>query len=133
MRVIVGVVLAVMVAACDDEVLGGGEGGSPGSAPFTEDELQALVDVRCNPCHITRTTAGLNFSDGFVTATVNVPSTESDLDRIEPGDRDASYLYHKIRGSQADAGGRGVRMPANGPPFLSDEEIERIGLWIDGL
>ena len=29
-------------------------------------------------------------------------------------------------------GGFGGRMPQGGP-FLSDEELERFGLWIDGL
>ena len=42
-----------------------------------------------------------------------------------PGNALASELYRRIKGHARP------RMPLNGPPFLSDEEIEKVGRWID--
>ncbi len=55
------------------------------------------------------------------------------MKRIKPGSKEDSYLFHKIAGTHLTVGGSGLRMPRNGPPYLSDVEIERIGKWIDGL
>ena len=74
----------------------------------------------------------MSLADDFTANTVGVAAAESDLSRIEPGDRESSYLYLKIMGTQESGGGSGSRMPLGGAP-LSDEEIERIGLWIDSL
>ncbi len=48
-----------------------------------------------------------------------------DLDRVEPGDPDNSYLIHKLEGTQAV----GDRMPQGGP-FLDEETIGDIRQWI---
>jgi hypothetical protein len=59
---------------------------------------------------------------------VNHPATEnSTLDRVEPGFPERSYLIHKLRG---DPSITGDRMPQDGPPYLSDEQIEGIAAWI---
>lgn len=58
---------------------------------------------------------------------VNVPSNERpEVDRVEPGNPDASYLVHKIEGRSSIVGGR---MPLGREP-LSQEEIELIREWI---
>ena len=58
---------------------------------------------------------------------VGVPSAEDpSLARVEPGDSDLSYLIKKIEGT-----GLGDRMPADGPPYLPDGEIQLIRDWID--
>jgi hypothetical protein len=49
------------------------------------------------------------------------------LQRVKPGDPEASYLVQKIEGHAA----QGVRMPASGPP-LSRQDIELIRQWIVG-
>ncbi len=67
----------------------------------------------------------------FVDGTVSIPANGSELNRIEPGSRDDSYLYRKISGTQAEVGG-GRQMPRLRDP-LDDETIERIGLYIDSL
>lgn len=105
-----------------------------GPAPVTKAEIQALFDARCAPCHIGTTSAGLSLANDFTTSTVSIASTQvPGMKRIAPGDRDASYLFHKLRGTHLTVGGSGMRMPRNGPPFLSDSEIERIGDFIDAL
>ena len=58
---------------------------------------------------------------------MNVASAEvPSLLRVNPGNPDASYLVQKIQGNAAV----GSRMPANGPPFLSQAQIDLIRGWI---
>lgn len=58
---------------------------------------------------------------------VNVPSSvKSNIDRVEPGDPDNSYLIQKLEGA---AGIVGTRMPQGGP-FLSTEQVAVIREWI---
>ena len=59
---------------------------------------------------------------------VNVPAEgNSTFDRVEPGDPERSYLIKKLRGDPDITGGR---MPFDGPPFLSSEQIAGIAGWI---
>ena len=64
----------------------------------------------------------------------NARSGQSDLPYIQPGNRARSYLFHKIAGTHRanGVGGRGDRMPPSLIPY-TDEEVERIGVWIDSL
>ena len=48
--------------------------------------------------------------------------------RVIPGDPDNSYLIHKIEGRPGIVG---LRMPFNGPPYLSDGQILVIRRWIE--
>jgi hypothetical protein len=47
--------------------------------------------------------------------------------RIVPGDPDSSYLVQKLEGK---AGIVGVRMPQNGPPYLTDGQMQIIRRWV---
>lgn len=98
---------------------------------YTDDEVGELFLRRCSPCHIRNAEAGLNFRGAFLQAIVDVPSTQSRLPRVAPGDRMGSYIYLKLTGQQRTAGGRGRPMPSRGP--IPADEIERFGLWIDAL
>jgi hypothetical protein len=70
---------------------------------------------------------GMNLSAGAAYAnTVRVPSKERpDLNRIEPGDPNRSYLVKKIRG---DADIVGVRMPNGGT--LTAAQIQLVIDWV---
>ena len=46
---------------------------------------------------------------------------------VAPGDPDNSYLIHKVEGA---AGIGGLRMPRNGPPYLTEGQILVIRTWI---
>ncbi len=116
--------------SCTDEGGMGGAGGGPG-AP-TEEEIQAIFNANCNGCHIGGESGELSLAAPFTADTVGVPSSQANLNRIEPGDRDASYLFLKITGRHLEAGGSGGRMPLGGAP-LAEEEIEAIGQYIDSL
>jgi hypothetical protein len=52
----------------------------------------------------------------------------SDLLRVAPGDPENSYLVHKVEGRP---GIIGLRMPRNGPPFLTEGQIRIIRRWIE--
>jgi hypothetical protein len=52
---------------------------------------------------------------------------QSQLDLVQPGNPEASYLLKKVRG---DAGITGSRMPRDGPPFLSSQQIAGLAAWI---
>lgn len=51
--------------------------------------------------------------------------SRADRARIVPGNALASELYRRIIGHAIP------RMPFNGPPFLTDDDIKRVGQWIN--
>lgn len=92
--------------------------------------IQALVfDPQCVSHHGDRNPhAGLNLSAGVShAALVNVPSTQTALDLVEPGDADNSYLVHKLEGRMGIVGDP---MPPRGDPLGADE-IAAIRDWIN--
>ena len=61
---------------------------------------------------------------------IAVPSVEADTMRlVEPGNPEASYLIHKLRGTHKEVGGGGARMPFDLDP-LTEEQIAIIATWI---
>ena len=56
-------------------------------------------------------------------------SQQAPLPMVEPGDPDASYLLHKLRGEAAGVGGVGTPMPI-GDVLLDEAEIQAIEGWI---
>jgi hypothetical protein len=61
---------------------------------------------------------------------LEVVGQQSTIPHVTAGDHAASYLWHKISGSQGSVGGMGARMPI-GAPSLTAEQIEAISDWID--
>lgn len=107
---------------------------------YTEAEVQKLFDIRCVRCHDS-TSPNVDLSAPFTRDTVGVKvggasgkticgrGSAYEL-RIKPGDREASLLWHKVKGTQ-DCGGP---MPFdNGNKPLDARELERLGLYIDAL
>jgi Lamin Tail Domain len=98
-------------------------------------EIQPIFTASCarSGCHGgSRPAEDMDLSEGQAFDNiVAVPSNEApDLNRIEPGDPDKSYLLHKLRGTQRSAGGSGSRMPLGGRA-LADDQIARIRQWIE--
>ncbi len=118
---------------CDDVLcLGDAACPLPDVAPFTTDEVQALLEARCAPCHFPPAPdALLDLTAPFADVTVGVVSTEvPPMLRVAPGDRQASYLYRKVAYSYRPVGG-GEGMPPEQPLLATD--VERLGRWIDAL
>ncbi|HEY0784040.1 MAG TPA: hypothetical protein VGE98_16400 [Thermoanaerobaculia bacterium] len=105
----------------------------PTGEPYTFAHLQQEVltpTCATAKCHSAQdVSSGLDLSEGkSYAALVGVPAQERpERLRVKAGDPDASYLVQKLRG---DAGIRGGRMPKDGPPYLSREQIDGIVAWI---
>jgi hypothetical protein len=108
-----------------------GTGGGSGSTAVTFSTLQTQIfTARCSGCHGGGSpSAGMNLEAGNAYENlVNKASSEkSGAIRVIPGDAENSYLVQKLRG---DAGIVGLRMPRNGPPYLTDDQINLVKQWI---
>jgi hypothetical protein len=131
--------LAAGAGACDEK-LSNIAGPTPNLEP-TFSSIQANIfeatdssgRTACVNCHtnVGRIPAGqLNLlHDAAYDQLVNRASSEqTNLNRVTPNNPDASYLVRKLEGS---AGITGVRMPQNGPPFLTQGQIDIVRRWIE--
>jgi mono/diheme cytochrome c family protein len=86
----------------------------------------------CITCHTDlgrQPAGGLNMRTDAYAALVNRPSREKAGETLViPGDPDNSYLVRKIEGGPNIAL---LRMPANGPPYLTPGQILVIRRWIE--
>jgi len=95
-------------------------------------EINPILRQRCAVCHVTGQEPGLlslvpTKSYG---ALVGQDSVQSNLKRVEPGNPEQSYLYHKLMGSHLEAGGEGLRMPFAAPP-LNRAQTDLVKHWIE--
>jgi hypothetical protein len=132
--------LCLGAAACDEK-LSSLTGPTPGLEP-TWASIHANIITSsdssgrsaCTQCHtnVGRTPAGrLNLTGDAAAAyaaLVNRPSSfKAGAMLIIPGDPDNSYFVHKLAGASDISG---VRMPQNGPPYLTDGQLLVIERWI---
>ncbi len=92
--------------------------------------VQNIFNNHCVGCHSgPGAPHGQDLSESVAyTKIVNVASVEQPaLKRIAPGDTTNSYLVRKIQGT---SGISGVRMPADGPPYLTTAQIDSIRSWV---
>jgi len=130
------IVSALAVASCDER-LSDVTGPSPNLQPTLSSistEIFQTTDLAgrtsCVTCHtnVGHPPAGnLNLAGDPYAALVNVASsTHPGAVLVIPGDPEASYLVRKIEGRDIT----GLRMPRNGPPFMTDGQISVIRRWI---
>jgi len=105
---------------------------TPTGPTFSVQVQQQILTPACVPCHTDegRTpSGGLNLKSGTAySALVNVASTgKAGAVRVIPGNPSGSYLVQKLEGA-ADI--VGLRMPRNGPPYLTDAQVQLIRQWI---
>jgi len=91
-------------------------------------EVQDVVDTHCTNCHGVSALGGLDLRvlaavDGQLSG--QVPG----MLLLAPGDRTASYLWHKLEDTHGALGGSGQAMPPGGP--LDAASLDTIGQWID--
>jgi hypothetical protein len=107
--------------------------GGPGGQALTFTQIQTTIFTpSCAKagCHASAAAsgglvldAGLAYSD-----VVGRPAQEEpQLEYVRPGSPEASYLLKKVRG---DPDISGSRMPRDGPPFLSPQQIAGLAAWI---
>jgi hypothetical protein len=133
-RLVSAGIIVVLVAACSGRHESPSEPASPGSSPaLTFSQIQTTIFTpTCAKagCHSSGTAAsGLVLDSGRAySGIVGQPSQENPaLLLISPGDPERSYLLKKIRG---DPDITGARMPADGPPFLTSDQIGGLTAWI---
>ena len=110
---------------------------APGDTSDTQDgglshatDIQPIWDASCSGCHTNGGSQGsLVLDDGYA-ATVGVPSTQvPSMNLVEATSADASYLWHKLQGTQANVAGSGDQMPPSGP--LDANDLSLIEAWIN--
>lgn len=128
---------AILLAGCSGSGAGLDENGRPlgesggGETPLTADFAslqQHIFTPLCTGCHAgAGAPLGLRLTEDVSYASiVNTPSVEvPSLQRVTPGNPDASYLLQKVSGTAAV----GDRMPLGGPP-LSPDLIATLRQWI---
>ena len=94
--------------------------------------LESLITKRCVGCHaLDEPEAKLVLEHGqgygqlVGRQSVQVPA----MPLVEPGDSDASYLWHKL--NHRAAKGKGMPRTLTGSKRLPDEELPLIRRWID--
>jgi hypothetical protein len=138
-RLVALLAMSLLAGGCsnEDAVLGVRHFDPPASPQISlAQDIQPIFTSQCalSGCH------GNSFPDpvGLILSAgnsfgnlVNVPSVEAQgLLRVKPGESAASYLIHKLEGTQASVGGGGAQMPFGAAP-LPDAEIDVIRRWID--
>jgi hypothetical protein len=112
--------------------MGGSTTGQQGDLSHDAD-IQPIWDANCvTACHTTGGSAQtyiLFDMDAFGQLVDKPSGSYPGLTLVTPGDRDTSYLWHKLNGTQVEAGGGGSKMPLAG--MLSADDLEKIGSWID--
>ena len=99
---------------------------------FAQQIQTEILTPACTSCHTDngRTpAAGLNLRAGVAYSNlVGVASSaKAGAIRVIAGNPSSSYLVQKLEGA-ADI--VGLRMPRNGPPFLTDAQVALIRQWI---
>jgi mono/diheme cytochrome c family protein len=103
------------------------------TGPTFSTQIQAqILTPACTSCHTDegRTpSGGLNLKAGAAHASlVGVASTgKPGAIRVIAGNPSGSYLIQKLEGASDIVG---LRMPRNGPPFLTDAQVALIRQWI---
>jgi hypothetical protein len=97
------------------------------------DAHEAIL-ITCSPCHVTGVRAGMGpllDPDEAWDMLVDVPSTQSGVPRINPGDPGNSYLLAKVEARHLALGGSGSSMPLVDRPQLPDAERVLLRRWIE--
>jgi hypothetical protein len=104
----------------------------PNVEAFTTEQVEARFVIDCVPCHgPPQAEVMLDLTPPFLDQVLDVPSFETDLVHIKPGDAAQSWIYQKIRYRQLDFMGDGDGMPPEHTWNAAD--AQRLGLWIESL
>jgi mono/diheme cytochrome c family protein len=91
-------------------------------------EVYPVLQARCANCHTTRNSGGLRFTATAPYDMVNVASVRSNLDRVEPFDPAASFLFLRIDEQNPPVG----PMPPGAAQQVPLAERDLIRAWILG-
>jgi hypothetical protein len=102
----------------------GDAGSSAGDVSFAS-SVEPFITKACNCHQSTPLMAPFSLKIGEAYANlVDVPSQQlPSMMRVKPGSTSASYLWHKINGTQAQVGGSGMIMPYTFPLNVDEKAI----------
>jgi hypothetical protein len=114
--------------------------GAPSTDLSHATDIQPIWNAHCTTdCHEPggAWVGFLDMSDSAYDRIVGAPVlTVSGMNHIEPGDLEASYLWHKLQGTQLTVGGNGDKMPypqpGMEPTVLTPDQLDMIEEWIVG-
>ncbi len=134
--------LGISLWGCDDAKCEDGcpsDGGTETTGGMEVDfaaDLQPILNANCL-CHMGSEPDGeMSLHPDMAPETlIGVPARGlPSMNRIEPGDPDQSYLWHKLNGTHLMVGGDGIRMPPMPPGRpLDAETMALIEGWILSL
>jgi hypothetical protein len=128
-----GLLVSVLLAGCGTVKSPTEPAPAAGGAVFTFAQIQQQIFTpTCarSGCHAASTASeGLVLDAGrsYALLVGHAATEASALDRVQPGRPESSYLILKLRGDPSISG---LRMPQNGPPFLTAAQIDGIAGWI---
>jgi hypothetical protein len=93
------------------------------AGPVRYDQVAPIFATRCVKCHTEKGLMG-GPPEGYRLASHADTVGRGDRVRVVPGNPGASELVRRIRGQALP------RMPFDGPPFLTDDEIALIERWV---
>ena len=88
------------------------------------DDVAPIFQRYCVMCHVPNGILGVP-PEGYRLDSYEEIISADERARVVPGNFMASELYRRVRGHAKP------RMPFNGPPYLSEEDIQRIAHWIE--
>lgn len=92
--------------------------------PVTYTHVAPILARHCAKCHSDKGLMGAP-PEGYRLTSLEHTLSSVDRARVVPGNAAASELVRRIRGDARP------RMPFDGPPYLSDDEIDLIVRWVD--
>lgn len=95
----------------------------PGQA-VTYVHVAPIFATRCAKCHAPKGLMGAA-PEGYVLNSYAATLASDDRARVVPGSASASELVRRVRGQARP------RMPFDGPPYLSDDEVALITDWVE--
>ena len=130
--VLVAIIVASLATACGSNSPSTPSAATAPTVTFSTQIQAQILNPACVPCHTDdgRTpSGGLNLKTGSAHGQlVNIASgAKAGAVRVIPGNPSGSYLVQKLEGA-ADI--VGLRMPRNGPPYLTDAQVALIRQWI---
>jgi len=132
--VVVGLVFLAALTGCVGDGSFMGDMMDPPADPTTYTGIaRGIFEIRCakSGCHVGASAPRglqLDEANAYDLLVDFLSDEQPSLFRVEPGNPDDSYLVIKIEGTDPRLVDR--RMPRDGPPFLSTEEIANIRAWI---
>ncbi len=141
---VIGIGALALALSCRGDGVGLTESGDPAGGPsgFAA-QIQPIFDTNCIRCHA-RGGIGFNATGGEQNNGLDLTEGNSHGNlvdqvtfeapdvaprwRVLSGEADSSYIVQKISSASPKVGSR---MPLDGPPFLSQSEIQLIIDWIE--